>query len=247
MSAFGLIGHPLSHSFSKAYFENKFELLGLTDYTYSLFDIKNEDGLFDFKTAHPFLSGLNVTIPYKQKVLPYLDGISDSARAIEAVNTIKIINGQWYGYNTDADGFKDSLLNWLNPIPKTALILGNGGASKAVQFVLKELEVEFKVVSQTASGNIITYDDITKDLIENTPLIVNTTPLGMFPNTEIKPDFPVEWLNNKHSVYDIIYNPEQTLFLKLANQQGCKIKNGLEMLHLQAEKSWEIWQKDSVL
>jgi shikimate dehydrogenase len=247
MSAFGLIGHPLSHSFSKAYFENKFNVLGLNGYSYSLFDIENEQQLSAFKTSHPFLSGLNVTIPYKQTVMRYLDGISESARAIGAVNTIKIIDGQWFGYNTDADGFKDSLISWLEILPKAALVLGTGGASKAVQFALKELEVEFKVVSREASSEFISYEGITQELVEKTNLIVNTTPLGMFPNTDKKPDFPVKWLNNKHAVYDLIYNPEQTLFLNLANLQGCKTKNGLEMLHMQAEKSWEIWQKDSVL
>lgn len=247
MHDFGLIGHPLSHSFSKAYFENKFNKLGLKGHSYTLFDIENEQQLSAFKTSHPFLSGLNVTIPYKQNIMKYLDGISESARAIGAVNTIKINQGNWFGYNTDADGFKDSLLKWLAPIPKTAIILGNGGASKAVQFVLNELEISFNVVSRAKSGNNISYDEISKDLLEKTDLIVNTTPLGMYPNTQLTPDFPMDFLNQKHCVYDLIYNPEQTLFLKLANQQGCKIKNGLDMLHLQAEKSWEIWQKDSVL
>ena len=247
MSDFGLIGHPLSHSFSKAYFENKFNVLGLNGYSYSLFDIEKEQQLSAFKTSHPFLSGLNVTIPYKQTVMRHLDGISESARAIGAVNTIKIIDGQWFGYNTDADGFKDSLISWLEILPKTALVLGTGGASKAVQFVLNELEISYKVVSRAQSGDNISYNEISKDLLEKTDLIINTTPLGMYPHSELKPDFPMDFLNQKHCVYDLIYNPEQTLFLTLANQQGCKVKNGLEMLYLQAEKSWEIWQKDSVL
>jgi len=247
MSEFGLIGHPISHSFSKAYFEKKFNDLSLKGYSYNLFDIENEQELSVFKTSHPFLSGLNVTIPYKQTVIKYLDGISEAAGAIGAVNTIKIINGQWFGYNTDADGFKYSLIAWLDPLPKNALILGNGGASKAVQFVLNELNVSFNVVSRLSSGNNLTYDQLSKDLVENAGLIINTTPLGMFPKTESIPDFPMGFLNQKHCVYDLIYNPEQTLFLKMASLQACKIKNGLEMLHLQAEKSWEIWQKNSVL
>ncbi len=247
MSHFGLLGHPLSHSFSKTYFEKKFKDLDLSGYAYTLFDIKNAEDLASFKSSNPFLSGLNVTIPYKEKVLPYLDGISEAARSIGAVNTIKIMNGQWFGHNTDADGFKDSLIKWLAPFPQTAIILGNGGASKAVQFVLNELEISFKVVSRSASVNTIPYHEITQVLVEKTDLIINTTPMGMYPNTELTPDFPMDFLNEQHVVYDLIYNPEQTLFLKLANKQGCKVKNGLEMLYLQAEKSWEIWQKDSFL
>lgn len=241
MSAFGLIGTPLTHSFSKRYFEEKFKQLGLYISTYNLFDIALEADLKVFKERNTQLTGLNVTIPYKRSVLPLLEEISDEARAVGAVNTIKIVNGYWYGYNTDVWGFELSLKKWLSQMPKSTVVLGNGGASKAVQYVLNKMNLPYVVVSRNPHGSEISYAELNESVMANSQLLLNTTPLGMYPNIDKMPYVNTNLFSNKLFVYDLIYNPEETLLLKEAKNKGCSTKNGLEMLHLQAEKSWEIW------
>lgn len=241
---FGLIGATVSHSFSKAYFDEKFFREGLRDYHYELFPLNSINDLETLLKETKGLTGLNVTIPYKEQVMKYLDSVDGFAKRIGAVNVIRINNGKLEGYNTDSDAFLETVEKWL---PQTkafkALILGTGGSSKAVQEALKKLEVEFKVVSREAKKGILTYEDLEKDagILANSNLVINTTPLGMSPNTETTPPIDYEKLTPEHYVYDLIYNPARTLFLQRAEMRGATIKNGLEMLHVQAEKSWKIW------
>jgi shikimate dehydrogenase len=241
---FGLIGGTVSHSFSKAYFDEKFFREGLRDYHYELFPLTNITEIESLLKDTKGLTGLNVTIPYKEQVLPYLDEVDGFAKKIGAVNVIRIKDGKLKGYNTDSDAFFETLEKWL---PKEdslkALILGTGGSSKAVQEALKKLKIDYKLVSREARKGIITYDDLDNDpkWIDSSKLIVNTTPLGMSPNTETMPPIDYEKLGPDHYVYDLIYNPARTMFLQKAEMRGATIKNGLEMLHVQAEKSWRIW------
>ena len=259
MKKYGLIGYPLSHSFSKNYFTHKFEHEGLTDHVYDLFPLQNLSDLEDLISSEPDLCGLNVTIPHKIGVMFYLDKIEPAAKEIDAVNCIKIVNNKpvesffsgelssmkvrLEGYNTDAYGFENSLKPLLKKHHNRALILGNGGAARAVAYVLKKLNIPFTVVSRRATKKQITYSSLTKDLIQDHTLIINTTPLGMSPNLDQSAAIPYQFLTPKHLLYDLIYNPELTQFLKLGAEHGASIKNGMEMLHLQAEKAWEIWNK----
>jgi len=248
MHQLGLIGFPLSHSFSQKYFSQKFIELGLNDWQYNLFPIEK---LAEFPTLlnqNPDLVGLNVTIPHKVEILNYLDEIDAEATKVGAVNTIKIsisANGKkcLKGYNTDIYGFEMSLKPSLQNHPTKALILGTGGASKAVKYVLDKLEIESTFVSRNPQQNQISYISIDEKMLHENLLIVNTTPLGMYPNTDVAPEIPYQYLTKNHLVYDLVYNPEESLFLKKAKQQGAHIKNGLEMLHLQAEKAWEIFKE----
>ncbi|MXV49550.1 shikimate dehydrogenase [Pedobacter sp. HMF7647] len=257
MKKFGLIGYPLSHSFSKGYFTEKFEKEGLDDYSYELFPLKDISDLPELLKKEHHLCGLNVTIPHKIGVMFYLNKIDEAARDIDAVNCIKIVNSRpvddffsgeissmdvrLEGYNTDAYGFEESLKPLLNNNHKQALVLGNGGAARAVVYVLKKLGISFKVVSRRSTRNQFSYSEIDENVISDYKLIINTTPLGMSPQTGEYPDIPYQYLTDKHLLYDLIYNPEETLFLKKGKERGASVKNGLEMLHLQAEKSWEIW------
>ncbi len=241
---FGLIGATVSHSFSKAYFDEKFFREGLRDYHYELFPLNSINDLENLLKETKGLTGLNVTIPYKEQVIKYLDSVDGFAKKIGAVNVIKINNGKLEGFNTDSDAFLETVEKWL-PNDKTfkALILGTGGSSKAVQEALKKLKVDFQVVSREAKKGILSYEDLDKDasIIAASNLVINTTPLGMSPNTETMPPIDYEKLTSDHYVYDLIYNPARTLFLQRAEMRGATIKNGLEMLHVQAEKSWKIW------
>jgi len=238
----GLIGFPLDHSFSEAYFNEKFFRSGLTDMHYDAFPIPKIEQLPALLKKHPKLTGLNVTIPYKESVLPYLDTISDEAQSIGAVNTIKIEHGLLHGFNTDVFGFRLSLNKLLRTHHRKALVLGHGGASKAVCFVLKQLKISYRIVSRSGTeNNFLSYDELTDSIISDYPLIINTTPLGMAPGRLAFPAIPYKGIGKQHLLYDLIYNPEKTIFLIKGQQQGAKIKNGLEMLYLQAEKSWEIW------
>ena len=240
-SLYGLIGYPLSHSFSKRYFTEKFTNEQKAGHFYELFPLEKIEALPDLLKRLPQLKGLNVTIPYKEMVIPFLDEIDAAAKSIGAVNTIKILNGKLKGFNTDVYGFEKSLLNISEEaLPKQALILGTGGAAKAVAYVLNQLNISFLKVSRGEKGDL-RYSDIDASLLQSHPLIVNTTPLGMSPKTETCPDLPYQHLNEANVLYDLVYNPEKTLFLKRGTEQFCKVKNGLEMLHLQAEKAWEIW------
>jgi shikimate dehydrogenase len=241
---FGLVGKNISYSFSKGYFGEKFQKLNLIDYSYENFDIQNIEEFLDFIKQNPTVSGLNVTIPYKETILPYLDKLSKRAAEIGAVNTIKITkSGKLKGYNTDYLGFKKSLEPLLNSNHKKALILGTGGASKAVAYALKHLGIPFLYVSRTATGETISYLQLDEKTFKEFQIIVNCTPVGTFPNTQIYPDIPYEYFTKNHIAFDLIYNPEETMFLKNAKKKGAIIKNGLEMLALQAEKSWDIWGK----
>ena len=245
MRKFGLIGYPLSHSFSKKYFTEKFEKEGIQNSQYELYPIENiEEFPKLIKTSHE-LVGLNVTIPYKQQVIPFLDELDPKAQAIGAVNTIKIENGKLKGFNTDYYGFKDSLVKFYGgrTMPKNALILGTGGASKAVIAALVDLGINYHLVSRNPSDEILSYEDLNTQyaLFSTAKLIVNTTPLGMSPNTERLPELPYEHLTPDHSLYDLVYNPLKTAFMQKGIDAGCWVKNGLEMLYGQAEKAWEIW------
>lgn len=241
---FGLIGQTVSHSFSKAFFDEKFFREGLRDHHYELFPLNNIKEIEKLINDTKGLSGLNVTLPYKEQVIKYLDEVDPVAKKIGAVNVIKIKDGKRKGFNTDSDAFYETIEKWL-PKNKTlkALILGTGGSSKAVQEALDKLKIEYKIVSREGSKGDLTYEDLDKKskLISESRLIINTTPLGMHPNTDSMPPINYDNIGNEHYVYDLIYNPARTLFLQKAEMRGATIKNGLEMLHVQAEKSWKIW------
>src|SRR5258706_904514 len=241
---FGLIGSTLSHSFSKAYFDEKFFRDGLRDYRYDLYPLKSADELRGLLAENPELCGLNVTIPYKEKVIEFLNAIDPVAKLIGAVNVIRIKDGWLQGFNTDSDAFLESLEKWF-PRPKgaKALILGTGGSSKAVQEALKRLVIKFETVSRKKSLADHTYDSLEKNPapITGSNLIINTTPLGMTPDTNSMPRIDFELITPKHYVYDLIYNPARTQFLPKVEMRGAHVKNGLEMLHIQAEKAWAIW------
>ena len=242
---FGLIGYPIAHSFSKRYFSDKFLKEGIEDSHYELFPLKEIGELPALIRDYPNLKGLNVTIPYKELVLPYLDGIDKSAEEVGAVNAIKIDSGKLYGYNTDVYGFEKSLNQFLNEghlksIQKV-LILGTGGASKAVKYVIKKLGKQYSLVSRNSKKGDLTYKDLYEKTLSDYQLIINTTPLGMAPKTDTFPDLKYNLLDSNHFLFDLVYNPEKTVFLIKGKKQGCLIANGLPMLHLQAEKAWEIW------
>ncbi len=247
MKLFGLIGYPLSHSFSQAYFRDKFKNLGLTDYDYLNFPIKEIGEIKNIIKKHPLLLGFNVTIPYKEAIINYLDDMDNDAKQISAVNTVKILrqgnkNFKLIGYNTDIYGFKTSLKPFLLNSHKNALILGTGGASKAVAFALKNLGIKYKWVSRnSATNNNLNYKDLNEAIVKKHTLIINTTPLGMFPNTETFPDIPYHFINSNHLLFDLVYNPEKTPFLEKGGKNGSTIVNGYRMLELQAEKAWEIF------
>lgn len=241
---YALVGKNISYSFSRGYFTEKFEKLDLKNHEYINFDIQSIHELPQkIKENKKQLKGMNVTIPYKLDVFNFLDRIDKKALKVGAVNTIKITKkGRLKGYNTDVYGFKKSLKPLLKKRHKKALILGTGGASKAVAYVLEGLGIKYKYVSRAPEGKKqISYQDIDKELIESYTVIVNCTPLGTHPNVENSPDIPYEFLSDKHLLYDLIYNPPETTFLRKGREQGATIKNGLEMLQLQAEKAWKIW------
>ncbi|HEX3009202.1 MAG TPA: shikimate dehydrogenase [Bacteroidales bacterium] len=245
MRTFGLIGYPLSHSFSKGYFSDKFLKEKLDDCSYNNYPIEDIGLLHQVLAGNPSLQGLNVTIPYKEKVIPFLDDISAEAKEIGAVNTIRIAhrNNKLHlkGFNTDVYGFMESLRPLLQQHHQRALVLGTGGASKAVHFALRKLGISATSVSRNKSENNLVYDDLSEDVFCEHKLIVNTTPLGTYPNVEGCPPLPYQYLTPEHLLYDLVYNPPVTAFLDHGLQHGCTVKNGLEMLHLQAEKAWQIW------
>ncbi|MEN1785961.1 MAG: shikimate dehydrogenase [Bacteroidota bacterium] len=237
---YGLIGKNISYSFSKGHFTQKFKEQGLVDHAYDNFDLPNLDTLEQvFKT--PALRGVNVTIPYKEQVIPYLEELDEDAATIGAVNTIKIGKNGLKGYNTDAYGFQESLKPLLQPHHQQALILGTGGASKAVAFVLKRLNIHCVYVSRTAAQGRFTYDALTATQIEKFTIIINCSPVGTHPNVLEKPLLPYQGINANHLLYDLIYNPAETAFLAEGRKRGGITQNGLPMLQLQAEKAWEIW------
>jgi len=239
---FGLIGYPLEHSFSQKYFTKKFKNEGIENCYYELFPMSSLDGLNDLFITHTDLAGLNITIPYKQNILKYLNSAANIPAGITACNCIKISNGKLIGYNTDIVGFEQSLVPLLKPSYKKALVLGNGGSAAAVTFVLRKLGIEYLIVSREIhDGSNITYGDITPEMMQEHLIIINTTPVGMFPHVKYIPVVPMDFLTRNHLCYDLIYNPGMTLFLQQAESWGATIKNGDEMLRLQAEESWRIW------
>lgn len=244
MDKYGLIGYPLGHSFSNVYFNQKF-IDEKIDAVYEKFEIPTIDLLPEVIDSNPNLRGLNVTIPYKQKVLPFLDAISPEARAIGAVNVIKVTRDgakiSLKGYNSDVIGFTKSIEPMLDKTHSKALILGTGGASKAVDYGLKSLGLETIFVSRFQRPGTIQYEDITPNVIKEYNVIVNCTPCGMYPNTEECPNLPYQAMDNHTILYDVIYNPDTTLFMKKGAEHGANTKNGLEMLLLQAFASWEFW------
>lgn len=244
MPHFALIGKPLTHSFSKRYFENKFRRERLMDYTYEAIEL---DSLYGIRETmmQKGISGLNVTIPYKEAIIPYLDEISEEAKAIGAVNLVKVLpDGRWKGYNTDAPAFADTLVPLLQPWHTEALVLGTGGASKAVCYALKRLNIKVQLVSRDKEG-CLSY----KEAFESAKsrfVIVNCTPVGMFPHIEQTPWLGTDPLSARHLCYDLIYNPGETLFMVQAEQKGAHVKNGLEMLERQAELGWQIWHNQDL-
>ncbi|MDO7173611.1 shikimate dehydrogenase family protein [Mariniflexile sp. AS56] len=243
MNKLGLLGKNISYSFSRVYFKDKFEKEQITDTEYGNFDLETIDLFPSIIKNTPNLKGLNVTIPYKEAVMPFLDKINKKAKAIGAVNTIKITKkGKLVGYNTDCYGFKKTLKPFLKPHHKSALILGTGGASKAIAYTFKELGIPYHYVSRTQSEGIsFTYDSLTEDVIKNHQIIINSTPLGTFPDVEACPNIPYQAITSDHVLFDLIYNPEETKFLRLGKEQQATTINGLNMLKLQAEKAWAIW------
>lgn len=243
---FGLIGKTVAHSFSKNFFDEKFFRDGLRDHHYDLYPLKEISELKELLSQNPDICGLNVTIPYKELVIPFLDELSVDSKKIGAVNVIKVDGKKLKGFNTDCDAFLETLQRWL-PADLTckALVLGTGGSSKAVRVALQKLDIPFEMVSRDDAKVEHTYDSLKKNssLLSQVNLLINTTPLGMSPDTESFPPIPYEALNESHYVYDLIYNPARTVFLQKAEMRGAKIKNGLEMLHVQAEKSWAIWSR----
>jgi len=241
---FGLVGRNISYSFSAGYFKEKFQKLNLENLSYRNFDIEDIDEFTDIFANNKNLKGLNVTIPYKEEVIPFLDGLSKKAKKIGAVNTITISKkGKTKGYNTDWYGFKKALKPLLKKHHKKALILGTGGAGKAVAFALRDLKIEYDFVSRAGSEDIFAYTDLTKDIFEEYGIIINTSPLGTHPDVNACPPLDYKLFTGRHIAFDLVYNPAETMFLRLAKENGAVVKNGYDMLVFQAEKAWEIWNK----
>lgn len=238
---YGLIGYPLGHSFSKDYFTQKFQKEGLQDAAFEKFSIPNISLFPEIVKSNTNLKGLAVTIPYKETVMQYLDKISPMALEVGAVNCIKFSNGFSEGFNTDAFGFEKSFTKLLKPHHTHALVLGTGGAAKAVQYALQKLKIEYINISRKALGNAITYKDIDAKLLEKYKIIINCTPVGMQPNDADCPKIPYEYLTSDHYLFDLIYKPAETQFLRLGKEKGATVLNGYDMLIYQAEENWKIW------
>ena len=242
MKTFGIIGFPLSHSFSQRYFTQKFIDEGIDDAVFVNFPIDKIDDLPQLVQATPELKGLAVTIPYKKQVLPYLQSASDAVITMGASNCITVRDGKLYGYNTDVIGFEKSFITHLQPHHSKALLLGRGGASAAVDFVLRKLNIDFKIVSRTAkSEGVMQYEDVDEEALKEYTIIINSTPLGTYPNIDEAPSIPYQYLTSKHYLFDLVYNPPLTKFLALGQKQGAIIQNGYDMLTIQAEENWKIW------
>jgi shikimate dehydrogenase len=241
MKKFGLIGYPLSHSFSKSFFDKKFDRENILDAEYQNYPLEKIEDFPALIENIKDLKGLNVTTPYKESIIPYLTELDDTAKAIGAVNTIKFIDGKLIGYNTDAWGFAKSLLGMAHADMKTAIIIGDGGAAKAVKYVLGRIGISYKTVNRTKKENSLTFEELNNELISSTKLFIQTTPVGTFPNVNEMPPIPMNTINSSHKAIDLIYNPEETLFLKSMKEKGASTKNGMEMLHAQALEAWKIW------
>ena len=245
MIKLGLIGYPLVHSFSKKYFNEKFDNENIKNVSYQNYELKNINELKSLIKRNSDLRGLNVTIPYKEKVIKYLYKIDEKYLNIGAVNVIKIIDNKLFGINTDYEAFKITLKEWLdNSFNSKALILGTGGSSKSVSLALKELNIDHNFVSRKKRKNVFSYEELLDiKIFSNYKLIINTTPLGMYPKINLLPNIPYRLITKNYYLYDLVYNPETTRFLEKGKRKGAKIKNGLEMLHLQAELSWNYWNQ----
>jgi len=242
MAKFGLIGRNIGYSFSKTFFSIKFDR-EKQNHTYQNFDIESIDELKEILKENPGLKGLNVTIPYKEEVIPLLDRLDKEAKCIGAINTIKITRDKkLIGYNSDHYGFAKALADYFPLKDKTALILGTGGASKAISYVLEAMAFDYKVVSRHPGEHVITYGKITRDLLKSSYLIINCTPLGTSPNVHEFPNIPYQYLTSDHLLFDLIYNPQETEFMKLGHSKGARVSNGMKMLEYQAKKSWKIWK-----
>lgn len=243
MKIYGLIGNPLTHSFSQKYFSEKFRKENIEDCNYLNFQIENIDVEIERLKHNPLLCGLNITIPYKSEIIRFLDKASKECQEINACNCIKIQNRKWNGFNTDITGFEQSFAPFLRPHNTKALILGTGGSSKAVAYVLKKLVIDFLFVSRKneSVNNVIFYNSLTESILQEYTVVINTTPLGMFPNVHDYPQLPYEYITPSHYFFDLIYNPSKTIFLAEAEKKGAVIKNGEDMLQIQAEESWKIW------
>ncbi len=250
MKQYGIIGYPLSHSFSKDYFTEKFRKENLVDCRFEIFEIENEGRFKSIISENPELRGLSITIPYKRSIMSFLDSIDADAKKIDAVNCVKVDQKgdkkTLTGYNTDVYGFEHSFTPLLKPHNKKALILGSGGASKAVVYVLEKLNIDYLIVTRSPHGcKHIRYGVLHEELMREHNIIINTTPLGMYPDINSFPDIPYEFITKDYLLFDLVYNPETTQFLKKGKENGATTKNGLEMLHLQAEKAWEIWNNSN--
>jgi shikimate dehydrogenase len=243
MRRFGLLGYPLTHSFSQKYFTEKFAELGLEDCAYENFSLPEIDALHAVLAQHKDLRGFNITIPYKKQVLTFLDESTEDVKAIGACNCVNIKDGIFKGHNTDVTGFEQSIAPFIKPRHTAALVLGTGGASAAVVFVLKKLGITVQYVSRNASADAIGYEALTEEVLAAHHLLVNTTPVGMYPNVHDFPAIPYQFLNAEHHLYDLVYNPAETKFLELGRLRGASTQNGYEMLLLQAEESWRIWNE----
>lgn len=242
MDKYGIIGYPLGHSFSRAFFTEKFQREHI-DAEYVNFEIPSADMLPGIVQTNSNLCGLNVTLPYKEAVIPMLDELSDEAKEIGAVNVIRVRDGRLKGFNSDIIGFMDSIRPLLKPWHQHALVLGTGGASRAIRVGLQRLGIEWTYVSRTPAPGRLTYADLTPEFMEHYQVIVNCSPVGMFPHVDACPDIPYQLLTHRHLLYDLVYNPQETLFLKRGAEHGAAVKNGLEMLHLQALASWRFWNE----
>ncbi len=245
---FGLFGYPLAHSYSKKFFTEKFQREGRTDCVYDNFETQNIQDLKGIIREHPDLEGLNITLPFKQEIIPMLDNLDDISQRISAVNAVRIIRGEGgkvelHGHNTDAWGFELAIRPILRPHHRRALILGTGGSAKAVSYVFRKLNIEHFFVTRNESRFHYSYADLNFNTMKAFQIVVNTTPLGMFPDTDTFPQIPYEFLTHKNLCFDLIYNPPQTMFLGKAKEAGAFIHNGFRMLRLQAEKAWEIWNE----
>ena len=242
MNIFGLIGHPLSHSFSKQYFDNKFKEEQIVDVSFELYDIENIAALKSI-LEDKSVKGLAVTIPYKQEVISFLNEADGVTKQINACNCIRIKDGKLFGFNTDVIGFEKSFIKDLKPNHTKALVLGNGGASAAVKFVLNKLQIDYQIVTRTKQENTITYFDLNEAVIESHHLIINTTPVGTYPNIRDYVDIPYQHLTSQHYLFDLVYNPSLTAFMQKGLHKNAFVKNGYEMLAIQAEQNWKIWNE----
>lgn len=250
MRKFGLIGYPLGHSYSKKYFTEKFLNEQISDSSYENYELPDLDKFRELVAVETNLCGLNITIPYKSEILGFLDFIEPEADEIGAVNVVKIKRHnrkiELNGYNSDVTGIRDSLLPFITENVRNSLVLGTGGSSRAVCYVLEKFGLKVNLVSREKKPGVMTYSDLDSAILGHTQLIINTTPLGMFPETERKPDINYGLLSRNHILFDLVYNPEVTSFLKAGAEQGCRIISGLKMLHSQADRSWEIWNDESL-